>query len=622
MTTRRFPTVGVALGAVVVATTWAYAPSLRGELQFDDRRTITENLALKDLGAFLRDHFLQSFGRDGRPLTDLSFALNYAASGLQVLPMHLTNLAIHLAAVLLAFAFAREVFRRAGAARASGLAAASAALFALHPLQSEAVSYLCQRSEALASALYLATLLALLSSERGSWRWRGALRYLAALALFPLALGAKAIAATVPAAFLLCATCLDPGPLSRRRALRALGLAVPFFLLAAASALFHVEQFHGRADVGFDMARVTPRQYLLTEPRAVLTYLRLALWPAGLSLDHDFPLSNGLDVRTVASLAGLLCVTAVAVALVVVGRRREGSGAATARLAGFGLLWWLLVLLPTSSFIPLADVLVEHRVYLALLGLAIAAVALASAILERMPGRARRWLPAALAAATCACLAMTLEQRNQVWSSQLAVWRDAAGKAPFKPRTHFNYGQALHLAQRDEEAVVEYRRALTLPFDGSFPPYQLRANLATSLLQLGRPAEAIQELEAALALQPGDAHLLNQLAVCAMEQGDPELAMRHAQEALARQPDFGGALNTVGQLRLERGDYGGALERFQAALRQDPDSPPALYNLAHALVLLGRIPEACTALEHYRRVPEAAVEDALQKEQALGCGGR
>ncbi len=619
MTSRKNTTLA-ALALIAVAATWGYAPALRGQFQFDDEIAITRNPAIKDLGAFLRHRFVQGYAGDGRPVTDLSFALNYSLTGLDPVPLHLTNVAIHLAAALLAFALARLLFRGTGLVRADGCAVAVAAIFALHPLQTEAVSYLCQRAESLASLLYLATILMLLASERLPWRWRGALAYLAAIGLFVLAMGAKPIAATVPVAFLLCAICLEaPGRITRGRALRLALRATPFLLLGAASALANTLRFRGRPDVGFDMPQVTAREYLLTQPRAILGYLRLFFWPSGLSIDHDLPVSRGWDAPTIVAAAALAGVAATGAWLLLRGRRSAAPEAPRDRLAGLGLLWFLTVLLPTSSVIPFADVMVEHRVYLPLFGLALSSVALVSSALAVLPSGSRRWVAPGLALGCSVALALSLQQRNRVWSSQVALWRDAAEKAPLKQRPHVNYAHVLHLARRDEEAVVEFRRALALPFDGSILPYLVHANLATSLLNLERPGEAAKEIGVALELRPGDPELWNDLAICLLREGQLDPAMQYARRALARAPEFGGARVTVGQILMERGDYGGALAEFQAALRQDPDAPGTLYNLAHVLVLLGRTQEACAALDRYGRVPQGSPEEALEKEQALGC---
>ncbi|MCM2334551.1 MAG: hypothetical protein NDI82_11480, partial [Anaeromyxobacteraceae bacterium] len=150
--------------ALAVAATWRALP---GQFQFDDETSIVTNPAIKDLAAFLTPGPWRGALAGGRPVTDLTFALNYAYARLEPWNYHLTNLAVHLAAVALAFAVTRRLLRLAGAARGDGIALAAAGLFALHPLQSQAVSYVVQRAESLAAALTLGSLALLLAAEAG-----------------------------------------------------------------------------------------------------------------------------------------------------------------------------------------------------------------------------------------------------------------------------------------------------------------------------------------------------------------------------------------------------------------------------------------------------------------------
>ncbi len=150
-----------ALLALLLATAAAYADALRGELQFDDDQFVTSDLAIRDLGRLLREELLPGLLHGRRVVVQATFAADYAVGRLDPLPYHATNLLVHLAAVVLAFLLARDLLRCAGHPRAAGVALAAAALFALHPLQTQAVTYVWQRSESLAALCYLAALLLL-----------------------------------------------------------------------------------------------------------------------------------------------------------------------------------------------------------------------------------------------------------------------------------------------------------------------------------------------------------------------------------------------------------------------------------------------------------------------------
>jgi tetratricopeptide (TPR) repeat protein len=605
-----------ALAAALALAAVAYARVLHGELQLDDSITIEQNLAVKDLAGYLGDHLAHEILGGGRPVTNLTFALNYAAARLDPWGYHLANVGIHLAVAVLVFLFTRAVLRLAGAARADGLAAAVAGAFALHPLQSEAVSYVTQRSEALASGLTLAALLLVLAAERRGPTWRGGALLAAGLATFLLALGAKPIALTMPAAWLLLAWAV-PAP-ERRGALlswpqRLLAVA-PFLAAEVPYAAGVLRSIEGSGHAGFSMAGLTPWTYLLTQVRAVATYLRLLLWPAGQNVDWDFPVS-----RSLAEPAVLLCVlllaslAAGAVALVLVARRLRPEAAGAARVAGFGALFFLLALSPTSSVVPLADPLVEHRVYLAAWGI-LTAVAVAGERIVAWAGRlgARRAAlgGALIVAAVWAAQALALHRRNAVWETQLALMADAVAKSPEKAGPHLSLGYALRVAGRHDEAIEEYRKALLLARDEG-QVLRIQRNLAAALIWSGRNDEAIAVLEQALPDAPQDSDLLTNLAVAWSGNGNAALARFYANAAVAADPDQGGAWNLLGRLALGDDDLPTARDALERAVALDPDVGIRHYNLGRVLERQRDLAGACA---EWGRALEASLEGSKRAE--------
>ncbi len=259
-------------------------------------------------------------------------------------------------------------------------ALAAAALFALHPLSTEAVSYISQRSEALASGLVLAALLSVLAYDAAPPGRR--VRFLvAAVALHGVALSAKPMAATMPFVWLLVAAVL-PTPEERQlawhaRIARRLLPAAPLVLLSVAAAFGGVSAASGSGHAGFDLTFVTPLQYVATQLRALPIYVRLVLFPAGLNADWLFPFSQGFLEPAV--LAGAAFVAALVGGAFLLVRRyasAEGEWPAVARVAAFGVLFFLGMLAPTA-LVPLRDPFVEHRLYLATLGIVLAIVAAA-----------------------------------------------------------------------------------------------------------------------------------------------------------------------------------------------------------------------------------------------------
>ncbi len=582
----------------LLATVAAYARTLDGQLQFDDTEGIERNPALRDLGAFLGGQFLDGFAHAGRPIVDLTFALNYRAGGLEPWNFHVTNLAIHLGAIVLAWLLGRRLARQAGASAGEWVAAAAAAAFALHPLQSQAVSYVSQRAELLASASYLSTVLLLLASEESRTGPRRGLAYAGALLAFVIGLGSKTIIITAPIAYLLVSTAdgwsssaTPQAATWRRRLMR----AAPLLGGGLASAVATLGSLGGHTDAGFDVPGVTPWHYLLTQTRVVITYLRLLVWPTGQNVDWDFPVSTSLfEPAVVASgllLLGLLI--GAAGTLWRAGRHRDPASGAY-RLAAIGVLWFFLVLSVTSSIVPLADVLFEHRVYLASWGIFLAAASLAALAWRRFLHE-HPTLALASLALVLATWTVALHARNSVWETREALWSDAVGKSPDKARPRLSLGWAYRNSGRYAEAISQYQAGLLRTKGDREMELKLVGNLGAALIGQQRFAEATQVLERGLALAPDRLELLLNMSVAKAELGADAEAESYLSRAARIAPDNAWVLNSLGAQVLLRQDYAGALALFDRARALQPNLAEGHFNAGQALERLGRRAEACRA---------------------------
>jgi tetratricopeptide (TPR) repeat protein len=627
-------TLGVALGlaAALGAVVLAYRPALSGEFQFDDGPSIVENLAIKDLPAFLRRLAEQPISAEARPVADLSFALDYARAGLDARAFHATSVLLHLVAVALAFLLVRALARRTGDARAAPFALAVAAAWGLHPLATQAVSYVVQRAEVLASIFALSTVLLLLAAEERFPRPRALALWALAAAAYGVGLGAKLVAITAPAAYLLAswstrpAPPSEPGPSAPRRphpVLPAL-LAAPLLGWAGWLAWRFVAGTGHRTDVGFDMPSIDAQSFAVTQLRVVLHYARLVLWPSGQNVDYSIVPSRWLgDPEAALAGAALLALALAGLGALTLGVRRRGTPAGRGlALGGAGVLWFFLVVAPSSSVVPIVDLAMEHRAYLASLGLVLALFAAGRAALASAPwpARTRALAPAAAAAGVAAALFAATSLRNEVWRSRVALWTDVVAKSPGKARAHFNLAHALSEANQEEAALRAYRAALPLARDGTVRWGDLMRNMGASLLGLNRFAEAAELLAQATAMEPYNPELENNLGIAYLELGRLPEARQHAQRAVGIKPDYAAAHNTLGEALYLSADYPAALAEFDRARHFDPDSLPALNNYATTLQHLGRTPDACRAWAAYgaSRGGYAAAR-AQQKLTALGC---
>jgi protein O-mannosyl-transferase len=599
------------LAGLLLLTVAVYARGLNGDFQFDDLHSVELNRGIRHIGKFLTTSSILDAVHGKRVLTDFTFAINYWAAGPAPFSFHATNLAIHLAATLLVFFFTRQILRLGGAAGRDFLAVAVAAVFALHPLQTQAVIYISQRAESLASALYLGSLLLLLRAERRGFCAAGAGLYAASFAVFALGLSAKVILATLPVAYLLIG--LLPGPqVLLARPARRLALAAPFFAYALSTTVFTVASLKGE-DAGFLIPFMPPGRYLLTQWHVLATYLRLLFWPTGQNLDWDFPLARGLaDPSVLGSGVLLVGLIAGAAILFLRSRSRADSGGAAGRLAAFGVTWFFILLAPTSSLVPLADVLMEHRLYLACWGIFLATAVLVRHLVESLARPASPFLVAAALACLCAGLASTTYVRVGLWRSKLALWNDCVAKSPRKARVHLGLGNAFRKADQVQQAITAYRTALDLASgDPRWIRQEIRGKLGSALLAMGRADEAIADLQAGLAEEPRNPTLLGALAMAHLQRHELPAAEAAAQGSVAAAPEPATSLQILGLVRLAEGDPAAAAAALERAMRTDPDEPLGRLLLARAYREQGRQREACDVL----RSP--ATEQSPQIKEAL-----
>ena len=597
----------VAIGAA------AYFNSLRGPFVFDDKSSIAENSAIRHwrpIGPILAGP---------RPVVDLTFALNYSFGRLNVYGYHLLNLAIHILAALALFGIVRRTLTmpvfagRFDDPAATVLGFCAALIWMLHPLQTEAVTYLIQRTESLMGLFCLLTLYALIRAASSP---RPAAWSVAAIAVCALGMGCKEVMVTAPAALLLYDRTFIAGSFGealRRRwglylALTATWLILVRSILAAFSP--HT------ASAGFALAGVTPFAYARSELGVVLHYLALAFWPVGLCLDYGWPIAvEPKDfVPGAIIVGGLLAVTLWAVV------RRPTWGFAGA--------WFFLILAPTSSFLPIRDLAVEHRMYLPLAALAVAAVVAAYLLAERLlrrPGESQEprrrlalWIAAFLALCAAAGLGYMTLQRNAQYRSEISIWEDATSRRPANPRAWSNLGEGYVNASRYDEAIRSCEKAIDL--DSKLSPAYY--NLGLAFAGIGRPAEAIRDYDKSIALTPDFAAAYNGRGVAYAQTGHPEEAIRDYDAALQLNSDNIQAYINRGNALTQLGRPADAIQDYDRALRRKADFAEAYYNRAIADSRLGRRDEA---IRDYTQLIKLNPENASAyngRGKALADAGR
>ena len=634
------------LGAV-----FGYGRALHGEFVFDDLDSVVRDPVARSLGLSTRTLVpsLLSAGRSlpseevagahlakqesaalkgGRGFTAWTFALNHAWGGPNPFGYHVVNLCLHLAVTLLVFLFTGAVLRRAEVADPMVCAWVVAGVFALHPLHAQAVSYVTQRSEVIASSTYLGALLLVLRASQA--RWLPAVGWVVlALGIFVIGLGTKVIVVTMPVAYLLLAFVLPdsrPG-VSRPGWPRHIALSAPFFFFAAWKSQALLQSVQGHRDAGFSMdtSGLNAWTYFMTEWKVLWVYLRLLFWPVGQCFDWRYPIVTALDARTVLAGAALAAIVVGVLVMLWRPRGRASEDKARSRIMTFGALWFLLLLAPTSSFVPIADVLAEHRVYLASWGVFVFVVVLVAPLLGRLGGKPKTVLVVAMVGALWGALALGLYHRNRVWENAPALWGDAVAKAPGNVRARVQLAGAHQIRGNLQQAVAAYGQSLSIiaPNDVHYQ-VQARLGLGSSLVDLGRVDDGIAVLEGALARDPTDPETLAILSEAWWHRGDPDRAESFAHRALMLKPDLGNALLVLGAARTARADLEGAAEVLARAVRANPDGARAHANLADIYARLGRNGEACVAWREVLHLPAALPEEkerAARASSQAGCAG-
>jgi Flp pilus assembly protein TadD len=627
-----------AAALLVIAVLVAWSNSLEGPFVLDDIQNIAQNESIQHLGDWRQILFPPADRMTaGRPVLNLSFAINYALGKDSVRGYHIGNLAIHVLAALALFGLVRRTLRtdtlrpRFGAT-ATWLALGAALLWALHPLQTAAVTYISQRAESLMSFLYLMVLYCLVrGAASGAARaWQGG-----AVVAYVLAIATKEGAVTAPLVALLFDRTFLAGSFrsawQRRRW---------FYVALIATSTLLVLLMRGIMARGVGAVGMSPLGYLLIECRVVPAYLKLALWPHPLVFDYgDFDPHPGWSL---AGGAGLLILL-------------SGIGWALVRHRAVGFLgaWFFLLLAPTSSVVPVTfQPMGENRVYLPLAALGVSAVMFAGMI-------SRRFGRFAVLAAALAGLVLTLE-RNAEYRDPMHFWAETLALRPHNARALNEYSLSLAQAGRVDEATASFRRAIALRPDssvlhrnlglllarqhrmgdalphlarvaelepksgqahqeyghalaavGKLPEAidQMRAGvklvptdpgphleLARLFAQNRQVAESLAEFAAAVGLAPVDPDIRNEFAAALLLAGRESEAMAQYEAGLQRAPEHPGLLYNYGRLLISAGRPADALPRFETLVRLQPESASAHFALANTLAALGHLPEA---MPHY-----------------------
>jgi len=559
-----------------------------------------------------------------RPLSSISFAVNYFFGKENPAGYHLVNLLIHfLAGLFLYFLilYSLELSEAAENNKDSALptaasmennfrwlAFAGVCMWLAHPLHTQSVTYICQRMTSMAAMFYAASMVFYIRGRMAALSIRPSsirpfLWFFSALVAGICAVAGKPNAATLP----LMIVAYDwfffrnHGKISAKN--RAIWVIGALIVLAALSILYLGHDPVARILSGYQSREFTLSQRVMTQFRVVIYYISLIFFPHPdrLNLDYDYPLSYSLSApwSTGVSAAAL----AACIFMVVFSARRD-------RLLSFCIFWFLSNLVIESSVIGL-EMVFEHRLYLPSMFI--------------VPVIAVKWFQfirvksfrIGFGCILIALLGLWTYERNQVWADEVRLWEDCVRKSPEKARPHYNLGCLLIKRDLYDQAISQFEKAVRI-YPGFVDAYynlgvataqnkdykkaagyfqktlsrdpanaDAHNNLANALSKISRSEDAITHYQEAVRLQPEKADFLVNLAMEYFSAGNFEQAILHYQKAQALLPDDPSILNKLGYAYFSAGNTDEAISCYVKALRRQPDNPESLGKMGDALLQKG-----------------------------------
>ncbi len=617
---------GYILLAIILSVFISYSNTLKVSFQWYDYPIIVNNERVKDLSVLL-DNINGS-----RFFTFFTFFLNFKIAGLDVTPFHLTNIFIHIIFTTVLFFLLKEmlslIFRDIYRESIDYISFFASLFFGLHPVNTMAVTYISQRFTTLASLFYFLSLYLYIKARLTSKNHY----FLLSLLCTIISMKSKEFSFTISLMVILIEFTLFRGR-------RPLVYLILFIITMSIIPLSRIDAFLEPVDQTLSMkTRMTTMSrwvYFITEQNVLLTYIRLFFLPYGLRADYDYPVSESIfEPSTFLSFLANLTIVVIAILFI----RKDYNY----KLIGLGIVWFYIALSVESSFIPLLDLIFEHRLYPAMPGL----VMVVTGIVMFIPINKYR-KPIVVISSFFLFIFMILTlMRNNVWLTEESFWRDNYNKEPWKIRIAMNYANTIP----PQEALKIYSRFLErYPDDVA-----LLNGLASAIMQT-KDAKGAEEIlkrslgivetkeglllmrdiylkngeydnarfytERLIELEPGNSIHHYYLGLISEYQGDMKLAESSYKRAIELDPSNVDALNNLGNILAEKGLYHEAIELFRRAIRIRKDLPSLFINLGITYAQINDYDEALRNFDRAIIIDYRSVDAWYNKAIILYNGG-
>lgn len=555
----------ICIGVVV------YLPAFQASFHLDDGPSIRGNEDIRRIALETIFNYWPT-----RFFTYLSLAITFRYAGLDPFLYHLSNIVIHIFNGLVVYFLLRRLLGKFGPVTAL----IGTLIFLVHPLQTQAVTYIIQRATSLAACFYLLSIIFYLkafqikmNAEKDnadiSTRFKlfNYIYYFFSMLFAACAMFTKEFTITLPGALILTELLVlrERRVKSSKKFIRLIPFLVLLLVIPTLTRIYSENPHYndsgqvewlkeaGVIDEAAPGHGESPRIYLLTQSRVFITYLRLLALPINQQIDYDYP-----KILSLFEPGVFICLTVI-ISLVITAiyfSKRKNL-----MMVGFGISWFILTLLPESSIIPIIDVIVEHRLYLPLFGVVL--------VFASIYGGLARFRRARFILATSIIIFFSwlTYQRNLVWKDPVSLWEDNVAKAPGRARIHGNLGKAY--------------------------------------LDKGRYERAAEEFKKLIEIDPTFAGAYNNLAVIYIDHlKDDRIARKYIEASLTLFPDYPAGYVNLGVIDLNNRKLRSAIKNFEKALELDPGNLLAYYNLGACYINLGDL---------YAR--EAASLHSVKKEE-------
>jgi tetratricopeptide (TPR) repeat protein len=547
-----------------------FANTFRNSFMWDDKELIIQNSHIQNLKEipylftprYWAQYNLEARGKY-RPLRTVTFALDYSLWGLEAEGYHLTNLILHILNVILCYCFIWRLVgpHKSAAEEGEGIfswnkllepAFLSALFFAVHPIHTESVTWIKNRSEMLSLLFFLASLLLFIKYRLREAFSQRAILYTASILFFILALFSKEMALSLPLVLLLYILSFLP----RQEYWAAATKTLPFLAIAAAYLIGKLI-YLGLDLSAQQVAGLNPYTHILVILSTFGTYLKLLLLPIRLNAERLLTIPHSFREAAVLGSGALLALIGYTIAKTHYRARR----------ISFALLWILATLLPVSNiFFLTGRPLAEQRLYIPSVGfsflLALGIGRLASLGSGLRAGRRSKQAALLLSLFILIFYSATTIRRNLDWKDSVTFWSKTVESSPRNARAYHNLGLAYYEANRKPEAISAYEKAIEL----SLNYVDAYCNLGIAYYATGRREEAIELLRKAIKIKPGGARLYYNLGLAYYDMGRKEEAINLFEKAIGSDPDYALAHNNLAVAYYHKEKYNLAIRHCDRAI--------------------------------------------------------